>query len=55
MSESAKEAQSERLDDITWEDLAKDSRDCLETCKVVSACGFLVYLFNVKNFHVATH
>ncbi|EKM78886.1 hypothetical protein AGABI1DRAFT_121265 [Agaricus bisporus var. burnettii JB137-S8] len=35
MSESAKEAESGKLDDISWEELAKDSRDCLETCKVL--------------------
>ena len=23
------------LDDLTWQELAKDSRDCLETCRVV--------------------
>lgn len=23
------------LDELTWEELAKDSRDCLETCRVV--------------------
>ncbi|XP_006459532.1 hypothetical protein AGABI2DRAFT_201882 [Agaricus bisporus var. bisporus H97] len=35
MSESAKEAEGGKLDDISWEELAKDSRDCLETCKVL--------------------
>lgn len=36
MSESAKESGDGKLDDMGWEELAKDSRDCLETCKVVS-------------------
>jgi len=35
MSESAKET-GDKLDDMSWEELAKDSRDCLETCQVVS-------------------
>jgi hypothetical protein len=24
-----------KLDELTWEELARDSRDCLETCKTV--------------------
>lgn len=24
------------LDDLTWHELGKDSRDCLETCQLVS-------------------
>ncbi|KAF9450901.1 TPR-like protein [Macrolepiota fuliginosa MF-IS2] len=35
MSESAKESGDGKLDDMGWEELAKDSRDCLETCKVL--------------------
>jgi hypothetical protein len=50
MSERAKGAKGEKLDDISWEELAKDSRDCLETCRVVSACGPLLYILNVKDF-----
>ncbi|KXN84744.1 UPF0661 TPR repeat-containing protein C16D10.01c [Leucoagaricus sp. SymC.cos] len=34
MSENAKESGG-KLDDMSWEELAKDSRDCLETCKVL--------------------
>lgn len=35
MSEQAKEGGGS-LDEMTWEELAKDSRDCLDTCVVVS-------------------
>lgn len=38
MAESAKESGNGKLDDLTWEELAKDSRECLETCKVVNIC-----------------
>ncbi|TFK40383.1 hypothetical protein BDQ12DRAFT_697745 [Crucibulum laeve] len=34
MSEQAKE-NGGKLDELTWEELAKDSRDCLETCQVL--------------------
>lgn len=34
MAEQAKESGG-KLEDLTWEDLAKDARDCLETCQVV--------------------
>lgn len=34
MAEKAKETGG-TLDELTWEELAKDSRDCLETCQVV--------------------
>jgi len=35
MSESAKET-GDKLDDMSWDELAKDARDCLEACQVVS-------------------
>ena len=34
MAEQARE-QGGKLDELTWEELARDSRDCLETCKTV--------------------
>jgi hypothetical protein len=34
MAEQARE-RGGKLDELTWEELAKDSRDCLETCKTV--------------------
>ncbi|KAF5341914.1 hypothetical protein D9611_001897 [Ephemerocybe angulata] len=34
MSEQAKEAGG-NIDELTWQELAKDSRDCLETCQVL--------------------
>ena len=39
MSEQAQE-NGGALDELTWQELAKDSRDCLETCQVVSDCCF---------------
>ena len=35
MSEQAQESGGS-IDGLTWQELAKDSRDCLETCQVVS-------------------
>jgi hypothetical protein len=34
MAEQARESGG-TVDDLTWEELAKDARDCLETCQVV--------------------
>ena len=34
MAEQAKK-ENIKIEDLSWEELAKDSRDCLETCKVV--------------------
>jgi hypothetical protein len=34
MAEQAKE-NGGTFDELTWEELAKDARDCLETCQVV--------------------
>jgi hypothetical protein len=34
MAEQVRE-QGAKLDELTWEELARDSRDCLETCKTV--------------------
>ena len=34
MAEQAKN-ENIKIEDLSWEELAKDSRDCLETCKVV--------------------
>jgi hypothetical protein len=34
MTEQARE-HGGKLDELTWEELARDSRDCLETCKAV--------------------
>lgn len=34
MTEQAQE-NGGTLDDLTWQELARDSRDCLETCRVV--------------------
>ena len=34
MAEQAK-GNGGKLDELTWEELARDARDCLETCQVV--------------------
>lgn len=34
MAEQARE-QGDKLEELTWEELSRDSRDCLETCKTV--------------------
>lgn len=36
MAEQAQEGGG-KLDEVTWEELARDSRDCLETCQMVLA------------------
>ena len=40
MAEQARE-NGGTLDELTWQELAKDSRDCLETCQVVSLLRLL--------------
>ena len=42
MSEQAQESGGS-IDGLTWQELAKDSRDCLETCQVVS------YIYKLPN------
>jgi hypothetical protein len=36
MAEQAQE-NGASLDELTWQELAKDARDCLETCQVVGS------------------
>ena len=47
MAEQARE-QGGKLDELTWEELAGDSRECLETCKTVRSfdpsCNFAVLI-----------
>lgn len=38
MAEQAKES-GEKLEELTWEELARDSMDCLQACQTV--CTFL--------------
>lgn len=47
MAEQAQESGG-TLDDLTWQELGKDSRDCLETCQVVSSSSLRqIYLFDL--------
>lgn len=41
MAENAKE-NGNNFDGMSWEELATDARDCLETCQVVSVLFFIV-------------
>ena len=43
MSEQAQE-NGGQLDELTWQELARDARDCLETCKVVRVAGLTLIL-----------
>jgi hypothetical protein len=53
------------LDDLTWHELAKDSRDCLETCQLVSllvsfrACFFdndpYASYIKIKNIQISQY
>lgn len=36
MAEEAKEREGGKLDELSWEELARDALDCLETCQMVS-------------------
>lgn len=44
MSEQAQENDG-KLEDLTWQELARDARDCLETCQTVCLLGY--YLLHV--------
>ena len=48
MSEQAQE-NGGSIDGLTWQELAKDSRDCLETCQVVS------YIYKLTNEYANVH
>ena len=41
MAEQAKE-NGGKLDELTWEELARDARDCLETCQMVRTARIFV-------------
>lgn len=45
MAEEAKEMEGGKLDELSWEELAKDSRDCLETCQVVGPLNMAYLIF----------
>lgn len=49
MSEQA-QGSGGKLDDLTWQELARDARDCLETCQVVSFYFYflltVIHIFN---------
>jgi len=53
MSERAKET-GDKLDDMSWDELAKDSRDCLETCQVVSLSFLLLLLLQPNHCDIVT-
>jgi hypothetical protein len=41
MSEEA-QVNRGKLDELSWQELARDARDCLETCQVVSFAKFIM-------------
>jgi hypothetical protein len=45
MAEQAQE-NGGTLDELTWQELGKDARDCLETCQVVGSDKHLVDAFS---------
>lgn len=47
MAEMAHE-QGGTMDELSWETLAQDSRDCLETCKTVSLTKYPTPLFSTS-------
>lgn len=53
MAEEAKEREGGKLDELNWEELAKDSRDCLETCQLVG-CLSIAYIFILCSYRLAT-
>jgi hypothetical protein len=54
MSEQAQESGGS-IDGLTWQELAKDSRDCLETCQVVSYICIYLYLLASHSFLIKLH
>ena len=40
MAEQARETKT-KVEGLTWEEIARDARDCLETCQAVSSFAFL--------------
>ena len=53
MAEQAKE-NGGKLDELTWEELARDARDCLETCQTVRN-PYLVLRLNSKQTAIQLH
>jgi hypothetical protein len=55
MSEQAQESGGS-IDGLTWQELAKDSRDCLETCQAVSCIYKLVNKYtDIQSFLIKLH
>lgn len=56
MSEQAQESGGS-IDGLTWQELAKDSRDCLETCQVVSYIyiNLLIRCTNIQSIFIKLH
>ena len=56
MSEQAQESGGS-IDGLTWQELAKDSRDCLETCQVVSYIyiNLLIRCTNIQSILIKLH
>lgn len=57
MAEQAKE-NGGTLDELSWEEMARDARDCLETCQTVSSppmriCVLLLTVFVRVQLHLA--
>ena len=48
MAEQAKE-QNKMIEDLTWEELARDARECLENCRVVSGSANVIPINNKLN------
>ena len=50
MAEQARE-HGGKLEELTWEELARDSRDCLEACKTVRSTPFVFALLRTHFLH----
>ena len=48
MAEKAKET-GIRIEDLTWEELARDARECLETCKTVGLFMYMPVSYSSRN------
>ena len=54
MSEQAQESGGS-IDGLTWQELAKNSRDCLESCQVVSYIYLYILANENANVHIKLH
>ena len=48
MAEQAKE-ENKKIEELSWEELARDARECLENCRVARLAVSFVFNINISN------